>query len=438
MKKIPSQLLKEIRTSGVGYLSVRVSSGILTLTALVLLTSTLGAAEYGRYSYAISVIALIVTFSQLGLPTLILRETAQAFQLTQWAKVGGLTRWSMRVAILIAFASSVSVYFYTLFDTDIEVKDVVDTVSLPIIALLLPPVIVALNNRVAILRGLQRVVVATILQRNVSILFVVIGVLIFLFIFNFAKLSADQILYLELLGFLIALCLAFVYVRFRATELYQQKHNLMYDRKYWISAATPLALIVGLRTLNTNIDILLLGWFVPASEVGIYKIALRVATVTLLGQEFVIMVLSAHFAKLYAKGDIDVLATLTRQAARLSVVIAITTLVGFFFLGSWILGQLFGSEFEAARTYLLIISAGYTCSVGLGAVSTILNMTGHEKRTAKGASIAAVVNVGLNLVLIPPYGATGAATATVISLLVLNFYLWRSVQSLLSFKPGVY
>ena len=179
-------------------------------------------AEYGRYSYAISVIALIVTFSQLGLPTLILRETAQAYQLIQWAKVGGLTRWSMRVAILIAFASSVSVYFYTLFYTDIEVKDVVDTVSLPIIALLLPPVIVALNNRVAILRGLQRVVVATILQRNVSILFVVIGVLIFLFIFNFAKLSADQILCLELLGFLIALCLAFVYVRYRATELYQQ------------------------------------------------------------------------------------------------------------------------------------------------------------------------------------------------------------------------
>jgi O-antigen/teichoic acid export membrane protein len=58
-------------------------------------------------------------------------------------------------------------------------------------------------------------------------------------------------------------------------------------------------------------------------------------------------------------------------------------------------------------------------------------MSGHERTTLRGLTIATVINVGLNAVLIPSYGVSGAAIATLVSTLVWNVLLGRSVRRLL-------
>ena len=436
MIKIPKALASEIRKGSIGYLAVRGLSGILVLITLILLTRVLGSTEYGRYSYALSVISLVVTFSQLGLPTLILRETARAQDTPQWEAVRGLWRWSMRNTVFLACVLSAGLYIVTIWRADGEVDS--DRVTLPLVALLVPPVVVALNNRVAILRGLRFVIVASLLQRSMSLLAVAIGIAAATFLLGMQNLSAELAISLELAGFLAALGLAISYQRVRGAPLVQRTERLTFQRRYWMSAAVPLGLIVGLRTINTNIDVIFLGWFVPASEVGIYKIAVRVATIALLGQEVVIMVLSAHFASLHAQKDTGLLEVLTRKAARWSVLVAVLVLLVFVVLGRWLLGLVFGPEFEAAYFPLLLLAAAYTCSVSLGLASTLLNMTGHEKRTAQGAAIATGVNVLLNLMLIPVMGMMGAAIATAVSLLVWSIYLWRAVRSLMSINPSIY
>jgi O-antigen/teichoic acid export membrane protein len=74
---------------------------------------------------------------------------------------------------------------------------------------------------------------------------------------------------------------------------------------------------------------------------------------------------------------------------------------------------LFGARFRAAGTpFVLLI-----CVVAIVIVSmnfgNVLLATGDERRYAVGVTTGAVVNVLLNLVLIPAYGTTGAAVATI-------------------------
>jgi O-antigen/teichoic acid export membrane protein len=54
-------------------------------------------------------------------------------------------------------------------------------------------------------------------------------------------------------------------------------------------------------------------------------------------------------------------------------------------------------------------------------------MTGNERETVKGVGISTVINVVLNIALIPRYGSVGAAVATAASIVIWNLLLFRAV-----------
>jgi len=63
-----------------------------------------------------------------------------------------------------------------------------------------------------------------------------------------------------------------------------------------------------------------------------------------------------------------------------------------------------------------------------GSVGMLLNMTRYERDTAKGLAVSAILNVVLNLLLIPLLGIIGAAIATAVSLITWKVLLWWVVR----------
>ena len=79
----------------------------------------------------------------------------------------------------------------------------------------------------------------------------------------------------------------------------------------------------------------------------------------------------------------------------------------------------------AGRVALYILVIGQVLNAAAGPVGYLLILTGHERVCASVYGWSAVLNVGLNLMLIPPLGSTGAALATASTMALWN--VWLSV-----------
>jgi O-antigen/teichoic acid export membrane protein len=95
--------------------------------------------------------------------------------------------------------------------------------------------------------------------------------------------------------------------------------------------------------------------------------------------------------------------------------------------GKVLLEWVYGAEYGAAHTALIILCVGQLFNVAAGSVHLLLNMTNLEHETVRGVAYAAAINVVLNLTLIPIWGLEGAAFATTMSLVAMNLLLHRAL-----------
>lgn len=163
-------------------------------------------------------------------------------------------------------------------------------------------------------------------------------------------------------------------------------------------------------TLNYRLDVVVLQFFRPLSEVGYYVIAQIIAElVTVLSSGFAVSVLP-----LVAGADEgDDSEAFTVQSLRHHGVLTLAAIVANAFFGTAVIYWAYGASYHAAIVPMLILLPGMWF-LGTGTV-----ITGHLRGRARPGTasllsgLAVVVTVGLDLALIPPFGVTGAAVASV-------------------------
>ena len=104
----------------------------------------------------------------------------------------------------------------------------------------------------------------------------------------------------------------------------------------------------------------------------------------------------------------------------------------FFIFPEFLLG-LFGEEFKVGVTAFIFLSCGRLISSFSGSVGNILQMTGNQNIYAIILLIGAILNVVLNLILIPLHGINGAAIASMSSLIVWNLSMVLVVKQKFGF-----
>ncbi|MDZ7736301.1 MAG: polysaccharide biosynthesis C-terminal domain-containing protein [Gammaproteobacteria bacterium] len=170
-------------------------------------------------------------------------------------------------------------------------------------------------------------------------------------------------------------------------------------------------------------DTLMIGVLKSASETGIYHVVSQIAMLVAFMLTAINMVIAPHIARFYESGEFIKLQELVSGGARVAILGAIPFMLVFIFFGYGILAIVFGNEFTTGYTALWILCLGQFFNVAMGSVGLILNMTGHAWYSSAGVAIAALANIVLNALLIPPFGMIGAAVATAISLLIWNILL---------------
>jgi O-antigen/teichoic acid export membrane protein len=80
---------------------------------------------------------------------------------------------------------------------------------------------------------------------------------------------------------------------------------------------------------------------------------------------------------------------------------------------------LFGPQFETGYPVMCILVVGFLCRSAMGPAEYLLNMLGEQALCAVVLCSAAALNIVLNVMLVPAFGLTGAASATAASLVAV-------------------
>lgn len=167
--------------------------------------------------------------------------------------------------------------------------------------------------------------------------------------------------------------------------------------------------------LMTQSDVLLMNFFkVESGDIGLYYLATGLTGTMVFLLAGVIPMALSLFSETFAKEGVEGLANLYCKIVGFASYLTIPIYVFCVFNSKILIGFIYGPAFEKATWALIIFSALAGIQTALGNNFTLATLFVLRQR---GAAIritveGSVLNLGLNLMLIPAFGMMGAITAT--------------------------
>jgi O-antigen/teichoic acid export membrane protein len=189
------------------------------------------------------------------------------------------------------------------------------------------------------------------------------------------------------------------------------------DFPTWLKISLPLLVMMSAELLLQNTDILVVTRYMSPADVGIYFAAGKTMALIMFVHYAVGSAVAHKFAALHARGDHDGLRSFVKDAVNWTFWPSLASALVILALGKPLL-SLFGPQFATGYPVMCILVVGFLTRSAMGPADYLLNMLGEQKLCAAVLFGAALLNIVLNVVLVPKFGIVGAASATATSLTI--------------------
>ncbi len=197
----------------------------------------------------------------------------------------------------------------------------------------------------------------------------------------------------------------------RVAARYEVREIFGFSMVSWMSALAATGLIW--------VDTLLLGAMRGQHDVGVYNVATRLVMLAVFVMAPINAAFTPYLAHLVHTDQRDEAARAYGSAARWILMLSMPSFILLVAFGEQLLGY-FGPGFRSAASVTAILALGQLVSAAAGPCGTVLNMSGRVMLNMVDNVGVLVLNILLNLVLIPRYGVIGAAIAWSASLVTAN------------------
>ncbi len=374
------------------------SSFIFPLISFPYISTVLSPSGYGSVTFATSVVTYFVMFSQLGIPTYGIRACAQVRDdKEQLSK-------TVQELFLINFAMSILAYI-VFFIALITVPRL--SSEKPLFLIISSLMIFNCVGMEWLYKGLEQYTYITI--RSITFKFIaLIGML------TLVHSRSDYVIYgaLTVLASGASNILNLIHSRKLITIKKYSDYNF---RRHFRPIGVFFAMSCA-TTVYTNLDTVMLGFMKTDADVGYYQAAVKiksllVSVVTSLGT-----VLLPRASYYYDNGQRNQFEYITKKALNFVLLVSVPMCVYFILFASQ--GIYFLSSTEYANSIVpmqvimpTLIFIGLTNIMGM----QILVPTGNEKYVLYSEIAGAVVDLIINIILIPRLASTGAAIGTVVA-----------------------
>jgi O-antigen/teichoic acid export membrane protein len=213
-----------------------------------------------------------------------------------------------------------------------------------------------------------------------------------------------------LAGMIAAAVLNARYIRLTFSKCNRSHFDGLLSFSIWSFLSSGGALIF------TYADTILIGQFMTKTDVGVYRVAFQLASVA----SFMVIafhtVLYPRISKWHADNNIPMIEQALTRAVTYSLFLAIPITTGGILLADKLLYYFYSASFESGAPVLPVLLFVQIANIFLYLQTMCLNAMDRPRISFSITAVSAVLNILLNILLIPPMGILGAATATLVSM----------------------
>ena len=178
--------------------------------------------------------------------------------------------------------------------------------------------------------------------------------------------------------------------------------------------------------LNARLDFAIVGALVGPAALGIYAVASRYAELVRLPSLAMNYVLYPSYARDGGAVAADKARAMMRRIGWIPALVAVPMALA----GPVVLPLFFGNAFQAAALPAALLLLGLTMAGITGIISAFLSGVGRPGLNSLAYAAGLPVTLGLDLLLIPPFGVPGAALASSVAYLTTAAVLLMSFRNL--------
>lgn len=388
-------------------------SRLIKIVIVVYAARILGVDGWGIFSYAITLSGFFVIFADIGLNSLVVRETVQHPQ-TRDRYISTI----LLIKLLLTLTSALLIIVLAPEITRIEAAKPL----FPIVATLL--IFDSLREfGLSLNRAFERMELEAGVRTLTNFAIVGLGVLALIISPN-PKSLAIGYLSGSIIGFLVTAWL----LRKHFVDLFANfSRKLIYPI---LKATWPLALSGVLGGIMISTDILMLGWFGDATQLGLYSAAQRPMQFFYLIPVLVATAVFPALARLVKEQSSDKVRVVLEKGISATLLLGIPLVVGGVILARQIIALVFGVDYLLSTLTFQILLPTILIVFPAALIANAIFAYNKQHIFAIFMGAGALGNIILNIILIPAWGIVGAAIATVFSQVFTNFFFWMRMKQL--------
>ncbi|OGH84906.1 MAG: hypothetical protein A2493_00545 [Candidatus Magasanikbacteria bacterium RIFOXYC12_FULL_33_11] len=376
---------------------------VISFVYFAIVARNIGAVDTGKYYFALSFTTIFVVFVDMGLTNVLVREGAKIRE-----KIQDYFSSILLIKLFLALLSFVAVFIIINFlGYELETKTLVYVSA---ITMLFDSLHLSLYGTLRAFGNLKYEALGLLVSQALTF---ILGIF-----FLFSKFPLIYLMY----AFLIPSFLNVVYASSIVIFKYHLKFVPKYDKKilkYIIPIVIPFALAAIFGRIYSFSDSILLSQLAGDEVLGWYSIPSKIAYALNFIPLALVAALYPKFSEYYAYNK-EKLSFVFHQSIKYLLVVALPFVVIVFLLSEDIIVYLFKNEYLNSVVPLKILMVGVIFAYLNFIFGSVLNACDRQKTQTTLIGVIMVLNIVLNLLLIPKLGAVAASISALVGNLAMS------------------
>ena len=372
----------------------------------ILVARYLGPVAFGELNFSIAFVYVFLVISSLGMEQVLIRELTLTKEKRNQIISTSLIMRGLASFVVYLLVVVMAICYNPDISTHILIIIIGTQILLQITDVFFTLFMAELNSKYVVL------------AKNIG--FLIAGLIKIIFVF----------IKLSLVWFALATVVEFFVCSLLIIWFFKRKTDVRISLKYWnkqigkqiLNSSYPLIISSVFYVIYTKLDQVMLGYLTSSDEVGYYAVAAKLSEVWYFIPSAIVNSFYPELVKLKEK-NANGFKILTMRLMTVLSAFALCIALFFTFFSDMLIETLYGVEYITSGKVLTIHI--WSCIIVFSAVVSgawfVINRL--EKYSFYRTGTGALVNVALNFMLIPAYGALGAAVATLVAKIIASYLM---------------